>query len=150
MCKNTCAEAGAAARAALKERAEAEAAGALLKEKYLAQAQETRATWAQEEARLAKSIAEQQGLVDRWKGDFHGPHTPASFLPVVMPLAPVRSRLEHRVCVQSNMTQCLSKRGDRGRRKRLWPGKRLSASRKRPYTLPVMLVQLMLLPPSQM
>ncbi|CAL8469590.1 g9131 [Coccomyxa elongata] len=67
VCKNTCAEAGAAARAALKERAEAEAAGALLKEKYLAQAQETRATWAQEEARLAKSIAEQQGLVDRWK-----------------------------------------------------------------------------------
>jgi protein kinase C substrate 80K-H len=70
VCKNTCAEAGAAARAALKERAEAEAAGAKLKEAYLSQSKETKVKWAAEEARLAKSIAEQKALSDQWKGGY--------------------------------------------------------------------------------
>lgn len=72
VCKNTCAEAGAAARAELRQRADAEAAGAALKKAYLAQAQEAKALWAQEDAQLTKSIAQLQKLVDQWKSEL--PH----------------------------------------------------------------------------
>ena len=69
VCKNTCSEAGAAARAALKERAEAEAAGSKLREAYFTQASEMMTKWAAEEAQLAKSIADQKVLTDKWKGE---------------------------------------------------------------------------------
>lgn len=68
VCKNTCSEAGAAARAELKQRAEAEAAGSQLKEVYAKQAQESRGKWADEAAQLARSIDQQKKVLERWNG----------------------------------------------------------------------------------
>jgi hypothetical protein len=75
ICKNTCAEAGAAAREALRQHAETEVAGAQLKEAYLKQAQESRAKWVEEEAVLARTIAQQKKVVERLRGLTQIPHS---------------------------------------------------------------------------
>ncbi len=75
-CSNTCAQAGAAARAELKAKAAREAAGAKVKEGYVQKAQEDKQRWQAEAAKLSQEIAQQQKLVDQWKGECAAPCTP--------------------------------------------------------------------------
>ena len=75
-CSNTCAQAGAAARAELKAKAAREAAGAKVKEGYVQQAKEDKQRWQEEAATLTQQIAQQQKLVDQWKGVYRLPHNP--------------------------------------------------------------------------
>ena len=67
-CGNTCAQAGAAARAELKAKAAREAAGAKVKEGYMKQAQEDKRGWQDEAQKLTQQIVQKQKLVDQWKG----------------------------------------------------------------------------------
>ena len=66
---NACSEAGAAARAELRQRAEAEAAGAAAREAYVSRARETTEAWAAEDAQLARDIAAQKRLTSAWQGE---------------------------------------------------------------------------------
>lgn len=68
LCKNTCAEAGAAALGALRERAAAEAAGAAVRAGYVQQAAESMRSWAAEDAQLTADIAQAKRVTDVWKG----------------------------------------------------------------------------------
>ena len=68
-CSNTCAQAGAAARAELKAKAAREAAGAKVKEGYMKQAQEDKRRWQDEAQKVTQQIVQKQKLVDQWKGE---------------------------------------------------------------------------------
>ncbi|CAK0784602.1 hypothetical protein CVIRNUC_007806 [Coccomyxa viridis] len=66
-CSNTCAQAGAAARAALKAKAATEAAGAKVKEGYVRQAQDDKQKWQAEEQKLNQQVLQQKKLVEEWR-----------------------------------------------------------------------------------
>ncbi len=68
LCKNTCAEAGAAALAALRERAAAEAAGAAVRAGYLQQAAESLRSWAEQDAQLTADISQAKRATETWRG----------------------------------------------------------------------------------
>lgn len=67
---NTCLEAGASARAELRARAAAYAAGAKVRESYIKEAVTARADWQAQLKRLKAQAAAQQHKVDKAKGIF--------------------------------------------------------------------------------
>ncbi|MCJ1425120.1 hypothetical protein MMC29_003008 [Sticta canariensis] len=66
-CMSTCLEAGAAARAELKAKAAAYAAGAKVRDKYIKQSAKTRADWQAQLKRVSSQASEQQLKVDQAK-----------------------------------------------------------------------------------
>ena len=67
-CMNTCLEAGASARAELKARAAAYAAGAKVREGYIKRAAKTKADWQAQLKRVSAQTTAQQQKVDQAKG----------------------------------------------------------------------------------
>lgn len=65
---NTCLEAGASARAELKARAAAYAAGAKVRDGYIKQSRKSRAEWQAQLKRVSSEAAQQQLKVDQAKG----------------------------------------------------------------------------------
>lgn len=67
-CKNTCKEAGSAARQDLVSKAKEFTAGAKTRHKYISQSQTNKAQWKLELIRVQKDISVQQGITDKAKG----------------------------------------------------------------------------------
>ena len=70
-CKNTCQAAGAAARQDLVPRSKDYAAGAKVRQKYVAQFAASKQTWQRDLDRVSKEIGPQQTLTDKVRGTMH-------------------------------------------------------------------------------
>ena len=67
-CKNTCKEAGSAARLDLISQAKEFTAGAKTRQKYISQSQASKTQWKSELTKVQKEISVQQGITDKAKG----------------------------------------------------------------------------------
>ena len=67
-CKNTCKQAGSAARQELASKTKEYAAGAKTRQKYISQFQTSRQTWQQDLDKVNKDLGPQQELADKAKG----------------------------------------------------------------------------------